>query len=479
MGSRLHPAAIAVYAVDALRQGALPLLVILAVSVLGGEFDSRAALRAGMFALIGTAMAALAGAFRWATTSYSFDTGETVRLRTGLVSVKDVEVPFARVQAIDVQQGPIQRLFGVHEVAVQTGGGGAGGEIVLGAVDDREIAHLRERLRGSVPEAVDGEAGPPPPERRLSGRMLAVAAATSGQLGVLVPVAAAVAQMGQQLFDDPLEGERTIVGALPDGAAGLGAAGGRAGRARVAAGRARHDRRLRRLRGPPRGRRAADPPRAAPAPPGHAAGRPRAGRARDRERAAPGARAGVAARGGDRAREGAGRGADAVPAAPARRRGAVPARAAARARRRPRRSAAAAAAGAAPLRAAAAGAVRGRRRRRSRSPSAPRGRCCSRPPAPPTARCASAPRAGAWRAAGSRSARAAWPARPCWRRPPAASRTTSRRPRSSAAPGSPTSPSSFGKNTVARIRHLDADVARSCGRRSAQDGSGLCRSRRP
>ena len=219
MGSRLHPAAIAVYAVDALRQGAFPLLVILGVSVLGGDFDSRAALRAAMFALIGTAVAALAGGFRWGTTRYSFE-GETVRLRTGVLSVKEVEIPFARVQAVDVEQGPIQRLFGVYKVEVQTGGGGSGGEIELGAVTEREIEHLNRLLRRGAPDAVLGEERPPAPERRLSGRQLAVAAVTSGQLGVLVPVAAGVAQMSQQLFEDPVEGERTLVGALPDGTLG-------------------------------------------------------------------------------------------------------------------------------------------------------------------------------------------------------------------------------------------------------------------
>jgi putative membrane protein len=220
MGSRLHPAAIAVYTVDAVRQGAFPLLVILAVSVFGGDFDAQAALRAAGFALIGAIMAALAGAYRWATTTYSFDDGKTVRLRTGALSVKQVDIPFARVQAVDVEQGPIQRLFGVYKVEVQTGGGGQGGEVVLGALDDRAIAYLNELLRRDAPQAVAPEGAPPAPERRLTRRRLAVAAATSGQLGVLVPVAAGVAQMSQQLFDDPIEGERTIVGALPDGTLG-------------------------------------------------------------------------------------------------------------------------------------------------------------------------------------------------------------------------------------------------------------------
>jgi putative membrane protein len=215
MGSRLHPAAIAVYAADALRQGAVPLLVLLGISVFGGGFDAEAALRGAMFAVAGTGLAALAGAFRWATTSYSF-AGHTIRLRQGLLSVKEVEIPFARVQAVDVLQGPTQRLFGVHRVDVQTGGGGEGGEIVLTAVDEAEV----ERIRALLGRPAAGEDAPAAPERRLTGRRLAVAAATSGQLGVLVPVAAGVAQMSQQIFEDPIEGERTIVGALPDGTLG-------------------------------------------------------------------------------------------------------------------------------------------------------------------------------------------------------------------------------------------------------------------
>jgi len=56
MGERLHPAAIAVYAADALRQGAVPLLVIFGLSLFGGGLDAEAVLRGAMFALLGTAV---------------------------------------------------------------------------------------------------------------------------------------------------------------------------------------------------------------------------------------------------------------------------------------------------------------------------------------------------------------------------------------------------------------------------------------
>src|SRR3954452_13588531 len=139
MGERMHPAAVAVYTVDALRQAAVPLLVILGASLFGGGFDGDAAVRAAAYGAISEIGAVVAGLVRCSTTSWSM-AGEAVRLRKGVVSVNEVEVPFARVQAIDVQQGPIQRLFGVVEVHVQTGRGGAGGEVELSALDGGEHA---------------------------------------------------------------------------------------------------------------------------------------------------------------------------------------------------------------------------------------------------------------------------------------------------------------------------------------------------
>lgn len=216
MGERLHPAAIGVYALAALRDAAVPALVILGVSVLGGGLDAQALLRALAFAVVGTAGAAIFGAIRWAATVYSF-AGDAVRLREGWLSVKEVEIPFTRVQALDVEQGPVQRLFGVQAVHVQTGGGGAGGEIVLRALAPADVARLRELLAGRRPQALP-EQRPEAPERRLSRRMLLVAALTSGQLGVILPLLAGFSQVIDDLFGDPQEGGRAVAGALPDSA---------------------------------------------------------------------------------------------------------------------------------------------------------------------------------------------------------------------------------------------------------------------
>jgi putative membrane protein len=215
MGERLHPAAIAVYAVKTLREAAVPLLVVLGVSVFGGGFDGEALLRGAAFAVIGTLAAAVIGAVRWAATRYSL-AGEQIRLRRGWLSVKEVEVPFSRVQALDVEQGPVQRLFGVRALHVQTGGGGAGGEIVLDALGPADVARVRDRAARRRPAALPEER-PAVPERRLSRRSLLVAALTSGQIGVILPVLAALSQGLDDLVDDPVQGEQAAERLLPGG----------------------------------------------------------------------------------------------------------------------------------------------------------------------------------------------------------------------------------------------------------------------
>ena len=154
---------------------------------------------------------ALAGLMRWASTRYAIR-GEVITLRRGWLSVKETDVPLSRVQAIDSQQGPVQRLFGVQAVSVQTGGGGQGGEIVLDALDGAAV----ERLRALVARRLAPPEGPPPPERRLGRRALVLAALTSGQMGVIVPVLAGLSQVAQDLAGDrPDEGEATRL--LPHG----------------------------------------------------------------------------------------------------------------------------------------------------------------------------------------------------------------------------------------------------------------------
>jgi putative membrane protein len=57
---RLHPSAVVIYSASALRNFAFPLLVIVAVTLLGGAFDGRGLLRALAYGGAGLVMAVLA-----------------------------------------------------------------------------------------------------------------------------------------------------------------------------------------------------------------------------------------------------------------------------------------------------------------------------------------------------------------------------------------------------------------------------------
>jgi putative membrane protein len=197
---RLHRSGIAVYAVGALREAALPLLALVVVSGLGGGLDERALVRGLAFAVAGVVAATLLGYWRWATTTW-WVTADAIHRKSGVVGVKETDVPLRRIQAIDLEQGPVQRLFGVYAAHVQTGGGGAKGEIVLEAVGPEDVAALRALLTEREPAAA-AQRPEPEAERRLTRPMLLIAALTAGQLGVILPALAGFFQLLQSSFDE-------------------------------------------------------------------------------------------------------------------------------------------------------------------------------------------------------------------------------------------------------------------------------------
>jgi putative membrane protein len=207
---RLHRAAIGVYVVKTLRDAALPLIVLVLLSLFRGGFDLGGLVNGVIFGAIGVAGAAAMGWWRWDTTRWWVNS-VGISKRSGLFTTKQTDIPWPRMQALDLEQGVVQRWFGVHSVHVQTGGGGAAGEIILEAIWDEELQGLREQFA-----AHGGAAGPPPEEgvRRLSVGALLLAALTAGQLGVILPLLAATAQLAQSVLGD--EAERDALRLIPD-----------------------------------------------------------------------------------------------------------------------------------------------------------------------------------------------------------------------------------------------------------------------
>src|SRR4051794_3457496 len=200
---RLHPAAMVVYSASALRSAAFPLLIIVVMPLLGGSFDSRGLLRAAAYGAAGLLIAGVSGYLRWSSTTYWIDE-VAIHHHTGVLRQRDTKVPLERVEGLEVHQGPLQRAFGVFAVDVQTGAAKKGGEIALPALTRGAVEELRVRR---APMAAP-EAGV---SRRLSGRELAITALTAGQLGILLPVLAALGQVAQQVGEEEQQGATRLI----------------------------------------------------------------------------------------------------------------------------------------------------------------------------------------------------------------------------------------------------------------------------
>ena len=146
-------------------------------------------------------VAAVAGYLSWRATTYAVAGGAVV-FRRGVLGRQETSVPVERVSALDTEQGPVQRLFGVLELRIQAAGGGKAPEIRLGAVTAAAAEELRVALATSATRTAVGSGVGALPIRRLDGRGLVVAALTSGQIGVAVPVVAGALQY----MDDFAEG---------------------------------------------------------------------------------------------------------------------------------------------------------------------------------------------------------------------------------------------------------------------------------
>jgi putative membrane protein len=211
---RLHPAAIAVLALKALRDAAVPIVIVLLVRGL----DMGALERNAFYLVLGVAIATLTGFMRWRSTSYAVDE-RGVHYESGIISTKATTVPLNRIQGLDTVAGPVQRLFGVVALHVQSAGGGKKGEIVLEAVGPAAVERIRAAVRAERPQLPEAAASHPVIWRRLGRRELVVTALTAGQFGVILPALAAAFQLLSNTFSNERDFE-DATRLLPDSASG-------------------------------------------------------------------------------------------------------------------------------------------------------------------------------------------------------------------------------------------------------------------
>ncbi|REJ80100.1 MAG: hypothetical protein DWQ30_13465 [Acidobacteria bacterium] len=144
----------------------------------------------------------LAWELRWYMVS---DT--TIRIREGLVRLKEQTMTMANIQNMSIRQGPLQRLFGIYDLEVQTAGGSGSGmgsegnptaeNLHVGKFRGlRDAEALRRRLRARLALHSDSGLGDPDEAARADARRRAAAgrgAGAAGRPGVDLGVATAAA----------------------------------------------------------------------------------------------------------------------------------------------------------------------------------------------------------------------------------------------------------------------------------------------
>lgn len=141
--SRLHPLSIP-YRIAQAILGYIPLVFFIAIA-------SGPALGSAGIALWGfVIVTGLFGITAWQVAYYKrFEyetTPDTFDIRSGVVSRRNREIPYRRVQNVDISRNIVQRAFEISELRIETAGGGET-EAVLRYVGYEEAKRLQNELR--------------------------------------------------------------------------------------------------------------------------------------------------------------------------------------------------------------------------------------------------------------------------------------------------------------------------------------------
>jgi len=155
---RLHPVSPVVRA----GRGAIAIFIVLIPTVLRGGSLGDSYVQLGIVALL-----AGLGFVSWYVTRWRIE-GDDLRIETGLLRRQSLRFPLAQVQAVDIVQPGLARVFRVAELRLRMGGA-SGGTGRLAYLPEREVEPLRARL---LELAHGGERAPTEPRVESAERVL-------------------------------------------------------------------------------------------------------------------------------------------------------------------------------------------------------------------------------------------------------------------------------------------------------------------
>jgi putative membrane protein len=99
----------------------------------------------GVFVLLGIVLVGLWEAAEVRAYEYRLD-ADTFDIYSGVVSRREREIPFERIQNVDIAQNVLQRTLGIAEIRLETAGGGGESEARLRYVSRQEATRLQELI---------------------------------------------------------------------------------------------------------------------------------------------------------------------------------------------------------------------------------------------------------------------------------------------------------------------------------------------
>lgn len=132
-----------------------------------GDLEGLANLAVKLFEIVAWAAFGGQALFSLAVLRLDFDmrwyilSDRSLRIREGVVTVREKTMTFANIQNISIRQNPIQRIFGIYDVEVRSAGGGAGDPQGSGVSkgDSAHLAHFHgvdnpEEIRTAIRERI-------------------------------------------------------------------------------------------------------------------------------------------------------------------------------------------------------------------------------------------------------------------------------------------------------------------------------------
>jgi putative membrane protein len=142
---------------------------------------------------------ALASLIRLCTLGYRFGDGGFL-LKEGMLSRRLREIPYARIQHVELTQGPLQRWLGVATVAIQSAGNAEETEAALRVLSLDAAEDLRRRIDAARGRSEGDEAQRPGVVLKLAPRDLVLAGLTEGRGFLVVGGAVGLAWQGADLL---------------------------------------------------------------------------------------------------------------------------------------------------------------------------------------------------------------------------------------------------------------------------------------